>query len=93
MSVHVDEHVYAVTMNPVGGHSVTFYLRQFDEVLSFRRYFTAERSAVVGAQSVTEYFEPTAVMHAGDRLHQMRKRMIAEIATHVSNLDATCQFK
>lgn len=60
-------------------------LRQIDEVLRFARDLGTERGPVVGAERVAENLDARPVVEAWNRLHQMRRRMVAEVGRDVAD--------
>jgi hypothetical protein len=88
VAVHVDEDVDAVGVYAVGGLAVAGHLRQVDEVLGLAGDLPTKRGPVVRAQGVAEYLDALALVESGDRLHQVGGRMVAEVRTHVADLQA-----
>jgi len=92
VAVHVDEHVDAVGVDAVGRLAVARDLRQVDEVLRLAGDLGAERGAVVRADGVAEHLDARAVVHARDRLHQVRSRVVPEVRRNVPDAQPPFQL-
>ena len=78
----------AVLMDPIGGLAVALHRRKVDEVFGASADLLSKRGVVVGREAVAEDLDVFAVMQAGQRLHQVGRRVIAEVRGHVADLQS-----
>ncbi len=79
VTVHVDEDVDSVLIDPVRSFPIALGGRQVDEVLRLLAHLLPEGRPVVRGQGVAEDLHAGPVVHPRHGLHQVRCRVIAEI--------------